>query len=653
MEYQKIANEIRFFCADMVQEANSGHPGAPMGLADIAVILSQHISINPSEPQWINRDRLVFSGGHASALLYVLLYVWGYDISLQDLYDFRKINSKTPGHPEYKHTQGVEITTGPLGQGVANAVGFAMAAKRAQNILGQEIIDHKIYCFCGDGDLQEGVSYESCSLAGHHRLDNLILIYDSNNISIEGDIGIAFSENVRTRFEAQGFFVLEINGHNYNEIDFALQQAKKSEAPTLIIAKTKIAKNAYKLEGSHHAHGAPLGRDIIQESKKKLGLSPKTFYLSYDTKAYFTHVKLRGEQNYQEWQKKLQNSKRKNILESLLQKDHSNIVFPDFSKRYDETQQKINNYVTLHITNSMATRSSNAAILNAIAKANIGFMGGSADLGPSNNTTIIDSDDFPNGKNLHFGIREHAMGAISNAFANYGIFTPYCATFFAFSDYLSPSIRIASLMNAQIFYIFTHDSIGVGEDGATHQPIEQLSHFRAMPNLLNWRPADANENVCAWKNALKIKKPQTFILTRQNLPIIESPYITTDNVGKGAYIISPSQYAHIALTLLASGSEVSLAIKAQQKLESNNVATQVVSMPCYDLLIEQDEKYVKDLFKDSKVLGIEALRSFELYRYANDIICMQGFGASGKGNLLFEKFGFSVDNICNKAQSLL
>ncbi len=653
MEYQKIANEIRFFCADMVQEANSGHPGAPMGLADIAVILSQHISINPSEPHWINRDRLVFSGGHASALLYVLLYVWGYDISLQDLYDFRKINSKTPGHPEYKHTQGVEITTGPLGQGVANAVGFAMAAKRAQNILGKEIIDHKIYCFCGDGDLQEGVSYESCSLAGHHRLDNLILIYDSNNISIEGDIGIAFSENVRTRFEAQGFFVLEINGHNYNEIDFALQQAKKSEAPTLIIAKTKIAKNAYKLEGSHHAHGAPLGRDIIQESKKKLGLSPKTFYLSYDTKAYFTHVKLRGEQNYQEWQKKLQNSKRKNILESLLQKDHSSIVFPDFSKRYDETQQKINNYVTLHITNSMATRSSNAAILNAIAKANIGFMGGSADLGPSNNTTIIDSDDFPNGKNLHFGIREHAMGAISNAFANYGIFTPYCATFFAFSDYLSPSIRIASLMNAQIFYIFTHDSIGVGEDGATHQPIEQLSHFRAMPNLLNWRPADANENVCAWKNALKIKKPQTFILTRQNLPIIESPYITTDNVGKGAYIISPSQYTHITLTLLASGSEVSLAIKAQQKLESNNVATQVVSMPCYDLLIEQDEKYVKDLFKDSKVLGIEALRSFELYRYANDIICMQGFGASGKGNLLFEKFGFNVDNICNKAQSLL
>lgn len=653
MEYQKIANEIRFFCADMVQEANSGHPGAPMGLADIAVILSQHISINPSEPQWINRDRLVFSGGHASALLYVLLYVWGYDISLQDLYDFRKINSKTPGHPEYKHTQGVEITTGPLGQGVANAVGFAMAAKRAQNILGKEIIDHKIYCFCGDGDLQEGVSYESCSLAGHHRLDNLILIYDSNNISIEGDIGIAFSENVRTRFEAQGFFVLEINGHNYNEIDFALQQAKKSEAPTLIIAKTKIAKNAYKLEGSHHAHGAPLGRDIIQESKKKLGLSPKTFYLSDDTKAYFTHVKLRGEQNYQEWQKKLQNSKSKNILESLLQKDYSSIVFPDFSKRYDETQQKMNNYVTLHITNPMATRSSNAAILNAIAKSNIGFMGGSADLGPSNNTTIIDSDDFPNGKNLHFGIREHAMGAISNAFANYGIFTPYCATFFVFSDYLSPSIRIASLMNAQIFYIFTHDSIGVGEDGATHQPIEQLSHFRAMPNLLNWRPADANENVCAWKNALKIKKPQTFILTRQNLPIIESPYITTDNVGKGAYIISPSQYTHIALTLLASGSEVSLAIKAQQKLESNNIATQVVSMPCYDLLIEQDEKYVKNLFRDSKVLGIEALRSFELYRYANDIICMQGFGASGKGNLLFEKFGFSVENICNKAQSLL
>lgn len=652
MQYQQIANELRMLCADMVQEANSGHPGAPMGLADIVTILSQHIVINPQDSTWINRDRLVFSGGHASALLYALLHLWGFNVSLQDLREFRKLDSKTPGHPEYRHTEGVEITTGPLGQGIANAVGFAMAAKRAQTLLGNEVISHKVYCLCGDGDLEEGISYEACSLAGHHKLNNLILIYDSNNISIEGEIGIAFSENVKVRFQAQGFFVLEICGHNYEEIENAINQAKNANQPTLIIAKTKIAKNASQLEGSHHAHGAPLGEAIIQESKQKLGLSQEKFYLSTQTKNYFRQTSLRSLKLYNEWSEKVKYSHSKELLETLLKKDFSKVLFPTFLPHNTESSTDMKTYAILH-KESIATRSSNSQILQSIAKANLGFMGGSADLAPSNNTLIKDSKDFPNGVNLHFGIREHAMGAISNAFANYGIFTPYCATFFVFSDYLCPSIRIASLMKAQVFYIFTHDSIGVGEDGATHQPVEQLSHLRAMPNLLNWRVADANENVCAWQNALNLKQPQSFILSRQNLPLIESPFITPQNVGYGAYVISESKGEKVELSLVASGSEVALAIQAQEILESEGLNTQVISMPCFELFINQGKEYAKKLFQDSKVLAIEAARGLELYSFADEVMSMQSFGASARGDLLFEKFGFSKENVCKRARELL
>lgn len=657
MIHEQIANEIRMLCADMVQEANSGHPGAPMGLADIAVVLANHINLYPKEANWINRDRLVFSGGHASALLYALLHLWGYDISMQDLRNFRKLHSKTPGHPEYKHTSGVEITTGPLGQGVANAVGFAMAAKRARIMLGEEVINHKVYCFCGDGDLEEGISYEACSLTGHHALDNLILIYDSNDISIEGNINIAFSEDVGARFRSQGFLVIEICGHDYMQINNAILEAKQSCKPTLIIAKTKIAKNASKLEGSHHAHGAPLGHDVILESKKNMGLSSETFYISQACRAHFNESALRGEKAYKIWLESIAKVGQDKALEKLLQKDFSNISLPKFG-----IQDSIKNgRAKLDIKEAMATRTSNGKILNAIAKAHAGFIGGSADLAPSNNTTLQDSNDFPNGNIMHFGVREHAMGAISNAFANYGIFTPFCATFFVFSDYLSPSIRIASLMQAQVFYIFTHDSIGVGEDGATHQPIEQLSHLRAMPNLLNWRVADANENSLAWQVALSLQKPQSFILTRQNLPIIQSNTITLENVAKGAYIISQSELLQDfsqstsyfkKITLVASGSEVNLAIKAQIELESKNIPTQVVSMPCFEIFMEQGKSYRENLFADSKVLAIEAQRGLELYAFADDVLSMECFGASGKGELLFEFFGFTVENICKKSLAM-
>ncbi|EEO24082.1 MULTISPECIES: transketolase [Helicobacter] len=664
MTHEQIANELRMLCADMVQEANSGHPGAPMGLADIAVVLANHINIYPREANWINRDRLVFSGGHASALLYALLHLWGYDIDMQDLRNFRKLHSKTPGHPEYKHTHGVEITTGPLGQGVANAVGFAMATKRAKAMLGNDVINHKVYCFCGDGDLEEGISYEACSLAGHHGLDNLILIYDSNNISIEGDINIAFSEDIGARFRAQGFFVIEICGHDYMQINNAFLEAKQSCKPTLIIAKTKIAKNAIGLEGSHHAHGAPLGHEVILESKKQMGFGSETFRISEESRTHFKETAIRGEKAYQAWLTTLQKNGQEKNLEMLLKKDFSNVSFPMFNSldsNHANDLQKQEGRAGLSYQNAIATRASNGKILNAIAQANMGFIGGSADLAPSNNTTLKDSKDFPHGNNMHFGVREHAMGAISNAFANYGIFTPFCATFFVFSDYLSPSIRVASLMKAQVFYIFTHDSIGVGEDGATHQPIEQLSHLRAMPNLLNWRVADANENALAWQVALTLQTPQSFILTRQNLPLIQSDSMNLENVAKGAYIISHSllltdftqskSNTH-KITLLASGSEVHLAIKAQEKLESEGIATQVVSMPCFELFLQQGRAYSLSLFGDSKVFAIEAQRGLELYAFADNVLSMESFGASGKGDLLFEHFGFSVENICNNVKSL-
>ena len=663
MAHEQIANELRMLCADMVQEANSGHPGAPMGLADIAVVLANHINIYPREANWINRDRLVFSGGHASALLYALLHLWGYDIDMQDLRNFRKLHSKTPGHPEYKHTHGVEITTGPLGQGVANAVGFAMATKRAKAMLGNDVINHKVYCFCGDGDLEEGISYEACSLAGHHGLDNLILIYDSNNISIEGDINIAFSEDIGARFRAQGFFVIEICGHDYAQVNNALLEAKQSCKPTLIIAKTKIAKNAIGLEGSHHAHGAPLGHEVILESKKQMGFGSETFRISEESRTHFKETAIRGEKAYQAWLTTLQKSGQEKNLEMLLKKDFSNVSFLAFStdSNHASDLQKQEGRAGLAYQNAIATRASNGKILNAIAQANMGFIGGSADLAPSNNTTLKDSKDFPHGNNMHFGVREHAMGAISNAFANYGIFTPFCATFFVFSDYLSPSIRVASLMKAQVFYIFTHDSIGVGEDGATHQPIEQLSHLRAMPNLLNWRVADANENALAWQVALTLQTPQSFILTRQNLPLIQSDSMNLENVAKGAYIISHSLLltdftqsngnTH-KITLLASGSEVHLAIKAQEKLESEGVATQVVSMPCFELFLQQGRAYSLSLFGDSKVFAIEAQRGLELYAFADSVLSMESFGASGKGDLLFEHFGFSVENICKSVKDL-
>ncbi len=628
---KSMANTLRFLCADMIDKANSGHPGVCLGLADVMVVLSLHLNLNPTNPKWLNRDRLVFSGGHASALAYSLLHLWGFDLSLEDLKSFRQLHSKTPGHPELHHTEGIEITTGPLGQGFANAVGFSMASQYAQNLLDKEAISHKVYCLCGDGDLQEGISYESASLAGHLNLNNLIVIYDSNQISIEGAINISFSEQVKMRFVAQNWEVLECDGHDYQAIHNALEEAKKSTKPTLLIAHTIIGKGAVGLEGSEKTHGSPLSKEVLKQSKENAQINPdESFIISPKNKMHFEEVKVRGVSLEALWEKSL-SPKTKEKIHALKDFDFSAIHYPTFKKG-----------------ESLATRVSNGMILNAIAKECEGFLGGSADLAPSNNTHLKHSGDFPLGQNLHFGIREHAMGAITNALAAYGLFVPFCATFFVFSDYLMPSIRLSALMKLKALFIFTHDSIGVGEDGATHQPIEQLSHLRALPNFYAFRPSDAFENTACMQIALSLNAPSAFILSRQNLPVLDE--VSKEQVLKGAYVKHHSKDPII--TLVASGSEVSLALESAKMLERENIPTQVVSTPCFDLLIEQDESYLKELFK-GKVLVIEASRAIEWYHFADKIIGMDSFGSSAKGDKLFEKFGFSVENITAQAKRLL
>jgi len=631
---QKMANTIRFLAADMVQAANSGHPGAPMGLADIAVVLSEHLNHNPKNPSWLNRDRLVFSGGHATGLIYALYYLWGYGLEVEDLKNFRQLDSKTPGHPEFGHTAGIEITTGPLGQGIANAVGFSMASKfvGAQvNSETAELIDHNVYCLCGDGDLEEGISYEACSIAGHNKLDNLILIYDSNRITIEGSTDLSISENIRMRFESQAWDVLECDGHDFDAIDAALTTAKTNKKPTLIIANTVIAKGAGKLEGSHHAHGAPLGAEIIAEAKLACGFDAnKSFQVDEDVMIRFRCAIEKGDFLEREWihrQKTVPLMEQNEALIALENHDFSRIEYPTFDK-------------------ADATRNTNGKIMNAIARAVPSFLGSSADLSPSNKTNLENMGVYPKGRNIYFGIREHAMASITNAIALYGPLLPFSATFFVFSDYLKPAARIAALTGIQQIFIWTHDSIGVGEDGPTHQPIEHLSQFRSLPNFYVWRPADGAENVEAWKTALTMRKsPSAFVCSRQNLALL--PHAKKGSASQGGYLLASDEAATI--TLMASGSEVELALKVKEALSAKGEKVNVVSVPCYDLFIEQEESYIDSIIKpETKKVAIEAARGLEWYKLAYRVIGMDSFGASAPAEELFDKFGFTVENILQK-----
>ena len=637
---QKMSNTIRFLAADMVQTANSGHPGMPMGMADVLTVFSSHYKHNPKNPKWLNRDRVVFSGGHGSALIYSMLHLWGYAVSLDDLKRFRQLGSNTAGHPEYGHVDGVEVTTGPLGQGFANAVGFAFASKYAGSLLNDnvaKVIDHKVYCFCGDGDLQEGISYESASIAGHNKLDNLVVVYDSNDITIEGDLSVAFSEDVSKRFEAQGWGSETIDGHDFDAIDNAFVRAKKADKPYLIIARTKIGKGAATMEGSHHTHGAPLGVDEISASKVKAGFDRAPFSIPEDVLIRFRCAIEKGDLEERSWNKlliELPEREKGDLLNRLLKPDFSAVKYPVY-----ETGKKV------------ATRDSNGQILNAIATAVPSFLGGSADLSPSNKTELKGLGDFPNGKNIRYGIREHAMGAITNAISLYGLFAPFCATFFVFSDYLKPSIRVAALMKAKAFFVFTHDSIGVGEDGPTHQPIEHLTSLRALPNLLVFRPADANENIAAWKSALIHDGPSAFVLSRQGLTVLDQGSSFGD-MSKGGYLVRKSENPKI--TLMATGSEVEIALAAANILASDGISANVASIPCYDLFISSERAYQDSIIDCStKVLAVESASGLEWYRFADDVLCMESFGASGKDIDLFKHFGFTAENIANRARKQL
>jgi len=625
---QKQADTIRFLAADMVQAANSGHPGAPMGMADIATVLSKYLKVDPTNSTWLNRDRLVFSGGHASSMVYSLLHLWGFDVTIEDLKQFRQTGSKTPGHPEYKHTHGVEITTGPLGQGVANAVGFAMASAYAKHELNttNEVIDHHVYCFCGDGDLQEGISYEACATAGHQQTSNLTIIYDSNDITIEGDISIAWSEDVAKRFEAINFDVITIDGHDFNAIDNALTASRNSDKPTLIIAKTAIGKGAATMEGSHHTHGAPLGTDELAASKTKAGFDANSsFVVDAEVKAAFDKTES-GKALSKAWNDALSKDSKEQI-DSLIKPSYENIQYPDFSE-----------------VASMATRDSNHKILNAIASAVPGFIGGSADLAPSNKTELTGMGDFPKGRNIHFGIKEHSMTAITNAMNIYGLFKVFNATFFIFSDYLKPAARVAALSNIPTHFVWTHDSIGVGEDGATHQPIEQLSQFRAMPNFYTFRPADATENIECWKTALTMDAPTGFVCSRQGLRNLNGQKVTGD-VSNGGYLVEKREGADV--TLMASGSEVALCLDAAAELEKQDIIVNVVSVPCFDLLCEQSEDYIDEIINmdETFVIAVEAATAVEYYKFADHVIGMNTFGESGPAGQLFEKFGFTTEKV--------
>ncbi|HHT67957.1 MAG TPA: transketolase [Firmicutes bacterium] len=648
MDLQKIANVVRGLSADAVQKANSGHPGAPLGLADIGTVLYfDFLKHNPANPSWPNRDRFILSGGHGSMLLYSLLHLSGYQVSMEDLKQFRQLGSKTPGHPEYGDTDGVETTTGPLGQGVANAVGMAIGEKLAStrfNRPGLEIVNHYTYVLAGDGDLMEGVSAEASSLAGHLKLGKLILIYDSNQITIEGSTDLAFSESVRGRYEAYGWQVLEVDGHDISAFQRTLVEAQQETTkPTLIIAHTQIAKGAPTKVGTAASHGAPLGADEVAGLKNALGLpSDKDFYVPDDLKNLPELMTQKGRGFEAEW----------NQLFDQWAKENPQLA-EEWHNWLDGTLPNLDEILELFPPEStMATRVASGQTLNAIARKVSNLVGGSADLAPSNNSFlhgegIVTAEDF-SGRNFSFGVREHGMGGILNGLALYGPYRVFGATFLVFSDYMRPSIRLAALMKLPVIYIFTHDSAYVGEDGPTHQPIEQTESLRLIPNLHVYRPADAEETAWSWVEAMKRKNgPSALVLTRQNLPMLAKP--KGWDFTRGGYVLREEQ-EDLALVLVASGSEVSLAVDVAEKVEEKGFGVRVVSVPSREVYLGQDPIYRKKVIPENVPtmaielgvgIGWHAINpAGRVYVYD-----LNRFGASGPGAEVAEHLGFTVDAI--------
>ena len=649
---------IRFLSAEAVQKANSGHPGMPMGMAPAAYVLwTKYMRHNPGNPRWHNRDRFVLSAGHGSALLYSLLHLAGYDLSLDDLKDFRQWGSKTPGHPEYDPDLGVEVTTGPLGQGISNAVGMAIAQKYLADYFNRDgfsIIDYKIYVIASDGDLQEGVASEACSLAGHLGLDNLIVVYDDNHISIDGDTDLAFTEDRARRYEAYGWNVQVVGGDGNDMAAFekALENAEaEKQLPTLIKLRTHIAYGSPNKQDTAGAHGAPLGDDEIRLIKEKLGWdTEKSFHVPEEVQARMRKVIEKGKESEAAWDK----------------------LFADYAKKYPELAGQFRDAAAGKLPvkldeilpkfepgSSVATRKASGKVLDVLMPKLPLVLGGSADLTPSNNTRWSNAKDFQknarDGRYLRYGIREHAMGAIMNGISVSSLARAYGGTFLVFSDYMRGAVRVAALSRYPTIFVFTHDSIGIGEDGPTHQPVEHTAALRAIPNLLVFRPADANETAQAWKYALEHRDgPAALLLTRQGLPVLDQDkYGSAENLSKGAYVLVGADKPDVLL--LASGSEVSVALCAAEGLAKEGTTAQVVSMPCWELFDKQSQEY-----KDSVIppgikarVGIEAGVEQGWHKWLGDkgiFIGVSTFGASAPAKVCFEKYGITVENLVKAAK---
>ncbi|WLR57516.1 transketolase [Mesobacillus subterraneus] len=656
-------DSIRTLSIDAIEKANSSHPGMPMGAAPMAYTLwSRYMNINPKNPEWFNRDRFVLSAGHGSMLLYSLLHLAGYDLTMDDIKQFRQWGSKTPGHPEFGHTAGVDATTGPLGQGIAMAVGMAMAERHLAAVYNKDnynLVDHYTYSICGDGDLMEGVSAEAASMAAHLKLGRMIVLYDSNDISLDGDLDKSFSESVEGRFKAYGWQYIRVeDGNNLEEIAKAIEEAKTDEdRPTMIEVKTVIGYGSPNLSGKSDVHGAPLGADELKLTKEAYKWTfEEDFHVPSEVYDHFKQqIANKGEQAEQAWNELFAKYKSEfPELGAQLEKSMKGELVEGWDKDipvYEEGK-------------SLASRASSGEALNGIAKNLPYLIGGSADLAGSNKTMIKGSGDFfPGsfeGRNIWFGVREFAMGAAMNGMALHGGLKIFGGTFFVFSDYLKPAIRLAALMGLPVTYVFTHDSIAVGEDGPTHEPVEQLAGLRAMPNLSVIRPADGNETAAAWKLSVEsTKTPTALVLTRQNLPTIkDTDKNAYEGVSKGAYVISPAGKDNADALLLAAGSEVSLAVNAQEALASEGIDVAVVSMPSWDRFEQQSKEYKESVIPKSvkKRLGIEMGSSLGWHRYVGDegeVLAIDTFGASAPGEKILEEYGFSVNNVVARVKALL
>ena len=653
---ERCINTIRTLSIDGVQKANSGHPGAPMGLAPAAYVLwTRAMQHNPENPDWFNRDRFVLSGGHASMLIYSMLHLTGYDLSLDDLKNFRQAGSKTPGHPEYGHTPGVETTTGPLGQGFANAVGMAMAERHLAAVYNKpdcEVIDHYTYVMCGDGDMMEGITAEAASLAGHLALSRLTCIYDDNQISIEGSTDIAFTEDVGQRFSAYKWHVVKVaDGNDPEAIHKALNAARaEKERPTLIMLRTQIAYGSPNKQGTADAHGAPLGEEEIRLTKKYLGMPDKPFYIPEEALAHMRACVEAGKSAEAEWVSRLSAFEEKYPEEAERLKGAINRVLPQgWDADLDDLRR---------IEGPVATRAASGKVLNAIAANVSALIGGSADLAPSNKTYIDASHDFQkgayDGRNIHFGVREHAMGSIMSGMVLHKGVRSYGGTFFVFTDYLRPAIRLACLMKLPVIYVFTHDSIAVGEDGPTHQPVEHLAALRSIPGMTVIRPADMSETVEAWRLAMQMETPVALILSRQKLPVLkEGTHGNPADLARGAYIVADTDGIP-DMVLIATGAEVHITLEAAEKLKSEGVAARVVSMPSWELFEAAPREY-RDRILPSGItarIAVEAGSDMGWQRYTGQnglTITMTGYGASAPGGTNMEQNGFTVDNIVKTA----